>query len=275
MRPEETIIYSDLDGTLFNSRQEISWENLATVSDYIDKGGMFAVATGRAPQNALRFFWGLRQNAPAIVMNGVGVYDFSAGEYLYCEHMDRSRLEPYLRFLLERVPGLELQVYSDREILYCLPEEQCQRAMVNQHRPCRFTSFDDAMAGEVIKCIFLVTPDREEELRSAVAAAPGDFRPVPGELFAEGQHIRYYEIMPGNLNKGSALQKLRSSPLLAGRTVITAGDNWNDLELLQAADISVTPSNAVPELKQLSHYVLCSNDEHLIAHIIGDLIPKL
>ena len=98
---------------------------------------------------------------------------------------------------------------------------------------------------------------------------------MPGELFAEGQHIRYYEIMPGNLNKGSALQKLRSSPLLAGRTVITAGDNWNDLELLQAADISVTPSNAVPELKQLSHYVLCSNDEHLIAHIIGDLIPKL
>lgn len=276
MNPSQTIIYSDLDGTLFNGRNEIGWTDLAAISEYIDAGGRFAVATGRAPQNALGFFWGLRQNAPAIVMNGAGAYDFSAGEYLFCEQMDRGRLDPFLTELLASFPDLELQVYTDKDICYCLPEERCQPTLLRLHRPCVFGSFGDTLGRPLIKCLLYCPPELDEALGAALAeAAPGCYHLVPGTVNVEGERIHYYEIMPENVTKALALERLRSHPLLSGRTVIAAGDNWNDMEFLRAADVAVTPANAIPELKALSRFTTVDNEHNVVAHIITDVLPKL
>uniref|UniRef100_UPI001C556D97 HAD family hydrolase n=1 Tax=Klebsiella pneumoniae TaxID=573 RepID=UPI001C556D97 len=45
------LLISDLDGTLINSKQEISKENLEAVKYFIENGGIFSVATGRTTQN--------------------------------------------------------------------------------------------------------------------------------------------------------------------------------------------------------------------------------
>ena len=69
------------------------------------------------------------------------------------------------------------------------------------------------------------------------------------------------------------LEKLRETPALAGRTVFAVGDNWNDLELLRAADVAVTPANAVPEAKALSRFTTASNEEHAIARLLEEILP--
>ncbi|MCR4935622.1 MAG: Cof-type HAD-IIB family hydrolase [Oscillospiraceae bacterium] len=276
MKPNETILFSDLDGTLFNSRNRISPENLAAIHAYIEAGGRFAVATGRAPQNALGFLHGLRQNAPAIVLNGAGAYDFRRGRYLFCAHMDRQSLDPLLRGLLAEIPGLEVQVYTEEEILYCLPEERCQPTLLRLHRPCRFVDFSDTLGLPVVKCLLYVAPERDAALGRALgAAAPGRFALAPAEIRVAGEELHFYEIMPLGVSKAHALHRLRQTPELAGRTVFAAGDNWNDLELLRAADVAVTPANAVPEAKAISRFTTVSNEQHAIAALLGEILPSL
>ena len=276
MRPEQTVIFSDLDGTLFNSRSALSWENLAAVSEYLDAGGMFAIATGRAPQNALTFLWGLRQNAPAIVLNGAAAYDFGEERYLFCEHMDRSALNPLLDRAYRELPELELQVYTEREILYCLPEERCDPLLRRLHNPCRFVDYTDTLDQDVVKCLLYVRPELDEHLGALLREeTEGVFYLAPGAVHVDGQDTHFYEIMPRNITKGTALQRLRKLPALADRCFIAAGDNWNDMDFLRAADVGVTPANAIPELKALSRFTTVSNDEDVAAHIIRDILPQL
>ncbi len=42
------VIYSDLDGTLLNNNKEVSDENKEFINYFIENGGKFSIATGRA-----------------------------------------------------------------------------------------------------------------------------------------------------------------------------------------------------------------------------------
>ena len=53
MKCSDAALFSDLDGTLFNCRGEVSINNRNAIEDFIAQGGMFGIATGRASQNAL------------------------------------------------------------------------------------------------------------------------------------------------------------------------------------------------------------------------------
>ena len=60
-----------------------------------------------------------------------------------------------------------------------------------------------------------------------------------------------------------------------GRTFIAIGDYSNDLELLQEADVAVAVANALPEVKTIADFITRSNDEHALADLIENIIPKL
>ena len=102
----------------------------------------------------------------------------------------------------------------------------------------------------------------------------GIFRHVPGTTDVGGP-ITYHEILPMDASKGEAIRFLREHPSIRGRTILAAGDYWNDYELLEQADIAVAPANAIDEIKAICQYTTVSNNEHVIKHIIEDIIPVL
>lgn len=276
MRPEQTILFSDLDGTLFSSAGVVSPENRAAIEAYIAAGGMFAVSTGREPRNALRFIGDLPQNAPAVVLNGAAVYDFAADEYLYCRFMERGGLDQYLRELLSAFPDLELQAYTPDGIEYCTPRQSAHPQLLALHEPCGFTTLD-ALGDKPFFKFFLYAPEEQDRRLTAFlmeGQAAGLFRHVPGTTDVGGR-IAYHELISNDVSKGSALRYLRNRPEIEGRTILAAGDFWNDYELLEEADIAVAPSNAIPEIKALCRYIGVSNNEHLVKNILEDILPRI
>nr|MCR5174475.1 Cof-type HAD-IIB family hydrolase [Oscillospiraceae bacterium] len=97
MRYEETVLFSDLDGTLFDSRGEISSENRLAIEEYKARGGKFAISTGREPRNAMTYVRENITNAPSVTINGSAVYDFGTGEYLYTVTIPRRGVDPVIR----------------------------------------------------------------------------------------------------------------------------------------------------------------------------------
>ena len=276
MRPEETIIFTDLDGTLFNSRGEVSAENRRSIRDYIARGGRFAIATGREPGNALKFIGDLPQNAPAVVVNGCGVYDFEKSVYLRTWTIDGVRAVPFLRALLAEFPDMELQAYTEEGIRYCTPEETAHPQLLAMHRPCVFTTLDALEGARFLKFFMYAPEEREEALMARLreGEAAGMFRHVPGTTDVGGA-ITYHELLPMDVSKGSAIRWLRDQPAAAGRTILAAGDFWNDYELLRESDVAVAPSNAIDEIKAVCRFVTVSNNEHVLKHVIEDIVPAL
>lgn len=275
MRADQTILFSDLDGTLFTSRSEVAPEDRAAIERYVAAGGLFAISSGRAPYNARQFLPGVPVNAPSVVFNGAGAYDYGTGEYLFCELLDRAAFDAALARVRAEIPCFDLQVYTENEILYCTPEETAQPELLRLHRPCRFVGFDGIAGETIVKCL-LYAPGAYDAALCAILhrAAEGRFVCLEASL-SKGSPLHYYELMPLGTNKGAALHALRTHPRLAGRTVLAAGDYRNDLELLREADVPIAPDNALDEVKAIARYVTVSNDEHAVAHILSDILPAL
>ena len=78
------LFYTDYDDTLYNSAHTVSPENHAAIRYFIEHGGRFSIATGRAhrtftPQierERLEF------NAPVVLSNGAALFDYETDAYL-------------------------------------------------------------------------------------------------------------------------------------------------------------------------------------------------
>ena len=95
MKCSDAALFSDLDGTLFNCRGEVSINNRNAIEDFIAQGGMFGIATGRASQNALQHLPGISINAPSIVFNGAAAYDYVNKRYILANYLDAESLPGY------------------------------------------------------------------------------------------------------------------------------------------------------------------------------------
>lgn len=89
-----------------------------------------------------------------------------------------------------------------------------------------------------------------------------------------GEQIHIYrsndtliEVAPKSVSKLSAIQLLLSQDESLA-DVISFGDNFNDVEMLQHSGVGVAVGNARKEVKAIANYITLKNTEHGVAHFI-------
>ncbi|MBQ8108156.1 MAG: HAD hydrolase family protein, partial [Ruminococcus sp.] len=120
------------------------------------------------------------------------------------------------------------------------------------------------------KVLFAIEPEKMQRLMDYVSA----------KGWKDVDFVRsskeYYEILPQNISKGSALKKMREICGFDDFTIVAMGDYNNDIEMLEAADFAVCPSNAVADVKAICDLVLeVSCEEDAVAHTIDFIYKKL
>jgi hypothetical protein len=86
----------------------------------------------------------------------------------------------------------------------------------------------------------------------------------------------YYEMLPQNISKGSALEHLRRECGLDDYTIVAVGDYNNDIEMLRYADVGICPSNATQEVKQAADVILdVSCEESAIAAVVEYIFEQV
>ena len=78
------LFFADYDDTLYNSSHTVSPENRTAIRYFMERGGRFSVATGRAhrtftPQIEKE---DIPLNAPVVLSNGAAIYDYAEDRYL-------------------------------------------------------------------------------------------------------------------------------------------------------------------------------------------------
>ena len=273
----KTVILTDLDGTLFNSQGLVSKEDRAAIAEYIAQGGLFGVATGREPGNARVHLPELPMNAPSIVLNGAAVYDFERKRYLNYVLLDQEAALQVIRHCKSLALPLDIQVYTTEGIFYATPLETADPGFLRIHQPTSYLELTELQEKAWMKVVLL---EREKDaLREMVSflKESGLERQIS---IVEGTTDvvkigKYQELLPAGINKGSGVELVRSLPDYTGRTIFAVGDYWNDMELLQAADVACAPSNAIDEVKAISQAILPSHNESAIAWLIREVIPHV
>ncbi len=272
MQPNQTAIFCDLDGTLFDHNGTVSAQNRAAIRRYTEAGGLFAIATGRCPGNMMEYLEGVAFNAPSIVLNGAGVYDRERDRFLYTQFIDRDAVAEVLFECRAHHPSFDLQVYTERDILYVSPEATVNRPFWELHRSSHFVSIEDALPVPWFKSLLFGDRDELREIEAFLLRRGLSDR--FDRVYAATDIVpdqEYLELLPKNVNKGTALHECRSLDCYRNRTLIAVGDYNNDLELLTEADIAASPANANDAVKAITDVFLPSNNDSAIAALIDRL----
>lgn len=262
----KVVLFSDLDGTLFNNQTQVPEINREAIERFCRAGGIFCISSGRIPSNIAGYIEGIPVNGPCILYNGSAVYDWSSGTYLYKRMLETEAAEDFLRMVQKSFPQVDIQVYPGDEICFVSPKETADEEFVRLHQPCRFQTLE-TVEKPWFKILIMGEPELLRRIREKGEALPdvGDF------IFTRAD---YLEILPRGVSKGSALSQAMGCPELAGRFSAAIGDFYNDIELLKAADLGIAPSNALDEVKQAADRIGCSNEEGVVADCIDRIIPE-
>ena len=98
-------LFSDFDGTLHSATEGIPQRNLDALQRFVQKGGHFGLATGRAPFSAKEFLHLLPINSPCLCVNGGAVYDMQKDEYIYTDFLP-EQAKDYIEKILSSYPEL-------------------------------------------------------------------------------------------------------------------------------------------------------------------------
>lgn len=268
------LICTDCDGTLTDSKGQLSEENAAAIRYFQEEGGLFTVSTGRFPRHLLNFkekFW---PNTYQIVGNGTTIFDADNDRALH-----HVTLDPPPREVLEFMTAEHLcdlifvdhMTYSDG---WRSPESVSGKTWDNQRDFT--TDLEDlfkpnpALAEQEPwhKINFCFT-DPDECVR---------VQHLMQQKFPQYKFERSWatgmELLPMEGGKGPAVKRMQAMLEAEGKhvhTIIGVGDYENDVSMLQVADIGYAVSNATELCLQAADRITVSNNENAIAVIVAEL----
>jgi len=261
---EGLLFATDLDGTLLRSDKTISKENLQAIRYFMDEGGIFTFMTGRIPIGAEPVLKQFTPNAPFGCINGGGIYDNAKGEMLWFLSLPQDVME-LVEMVDKELPEMGIEANLADKIYFCKKSRASEKHRTDEHFPdltCPYTEVTEPIA----KILFAGDEIYMEPLAKLLQAhsRAKDFDFVRSDK-------EYYEILPKGASKGNALKRLAQILEIDLSRTIAAGDNDNDISLLQAAGISFAVANASVGAKEVADYITVSNEDHAIKKIIEDL----
>jgi len=249
------LIALDLDGTLLNSREEISPRNRRAIRSALDSGIRIVLVTGRGVDTPIRVSKDLGLNLPIICAHGALTKDFLANKTLGHVPVPLQYAKPMIEFA-ER-EGLSAALYSE-EYFYRL--EGTKLYMEDMAGPAwrEVKTFGDVMHTAPTFIRFL-----GEE---SVNAMQREFGDLP--LHFKIEHwMDFVECAVTNreATKQRALARLCADFQIPSDRVLAIGDSRNDVPMLRWAGMGIAMGNALADVRQSVAHVTATNDEDGVA----------
>jgi Cof subfamily protein (haloacid dehalogenase superfamily) len=269
------LIAMDIDGTLLNSKSEISERNSETIAEAAARGIEIVLVTGRRFDFALPIANALPCDLHLIVNNGA---------------LAKSRNgTTHLRYMLP--------AETARQVLAATPEFRGSAAVVFDRPGVRQVimervDWDDPFRGGYFRrnreYIAEVAPlgdcliGSEDPIQVMYAGNCAPMRAAMKSLEAlsrardftlalteyEDRDFSILDVLRRDVTKGKALAEWTRQRGFGRENVLAIGDNWNDRQMLEFAGSPVLMGNCIAELKECGWPITLSNDEDGVAAAI-------
>lgn len=260
------ILFSDIDGTLINSRQHIPGRTREKILELDAKGIPFILVSARGPAGVEVIRRELGNRRPFICYSGGLILD-ADGRALYSKQMEVGLAVEIQGFLEREYPeiccntyGGDLWVVKDDRNPWVVREEKITRG--------KSVSGDIreafAQAGGIHKFLLMGEPD-------PISQAELLLRKHYPELSVLKSNDFYLEVMDGSVHKAAGVRYLCDHYQIPVEEAAAFGDGENDVGMLQAVGCGFAMGNAPEDVKRQVNYVTGSNEEEGIWEVIREL----
>lgn len=259
------VIVLDLDGTLTNSRKQITDRTREALWQAQDRGAKVVLASGRPTYGIAPVADALRlgeRGGYILAYNGGEIIDWRTREVLYANVLSPDVL-PYM-YRSAKENGFAIVTYRDDLVITEMPDDEYvqKEAILNVMRTHRVDNFLEAIDFPVPKCLVVGEPDRLQVLERQMAEALSK----TNEVYRSEPY--FLELVPKGIDKARSLEVLLDRLGLTPAEMIACGDGFNDLSMIRYAGLGVAMANAQPVVREAADFITLSNDEDGVAHVI-------
>jgi Cof subfamily protein (haloacid dehalogenase superfamily) len=281
---EVRLLALDIDGTLLNSRGEISVRNLLALAAAREAGVRLALITGRRYPAAKRIADRIPGNLTLVLHNGGLVME--NGETLRVLPLARDVAISVVSFAKAR--GADPVVHcgqSGEGLLYVENSSPSHTLLAyyltRSHPDVRLVkSLEGFLEGEGDDPLQVMFGGSMTDMELLCAAIESEgFQATPLRTVYPKDDLSLIDVVAPAVDKSEALAFLcaRWSIPMAG--VLAVGDNWNDRSMLLAAGVGCVMANADMGLHSLGLEVVPTNDDDGVAvaierHILRSVAAK-
>lgn len=267
------LICLDMDGTLLNSRGEVSQRNLRAIKLAHEKGVKVTVCTGRLFTSARFYADMLEVEVPVIASNGAYIREKDKNEVIYKSVLgyenSKKILEVYKNHNITFYFNTCDTVFMERldpengyvKINKTLPKHSQINIKVIEEWDKTLLEYED----EILKCICI---DKDSD---KIIKAKRDLLKLK-ELEVVSSASNNIEAMVSGASKGRAVEVLAGFYDLKREEIMCIGDNENDISMLQYAGMGVAMRNGENKVKEIADYVTDTNNDDGVAKAIEKFV---
>ncbi|MCR1950681.1 Cof-type HAD-IIB family hydrolase [Clostridium sp. DSM 100503] len=280
MKQNIKLICIDMDGTLLNSKHEISERNKEALRKANSLGVNIAITTGRLFCSARYYADLIGIDSPVIGSNGA---------YIKHKYDDIAILENPIPkdvaieiYKIVKKHGLTINFNSWDTLIRedevpathaytimnkYLPDDKKVKFIVNSDVIKTINNFD----GKILKGIVI----EEAENKNNLWAAKDELKETFGDkLHVVSSGTDNFEVMFGTTSKGNAVAYLADTLNINPQEVMCIGDSENDISMLKFAGISVAMGNGLQIVKDIAGFVTDTNNNDGVAKAIEMFVLK-
>jgi Cof subfamily protein (haloacid dehalogenase superfamily) len=271
------MLVCDIDGTLLNSRGQLTEGVKQAVRDAHAAGVVVTLATGRQLRGVLPLVQELGVNVPVVLANGAVIADPLKKRTILHKPLPWKTAHAVLDVIKKHGVWSSVFTHSFEGVdTYFDLDPGFDVAYLFLHKGTPYVQqVEDLKAITHVDPLKVLLLEKPEKVLPIVRDLKNLQVKHPFTMLATEHDFPGYmllEVFDAGSTKAIGIAQLASDFGITPEEVAAVGDNLNDLEMIEFAGLGTAMGNAAAELKARADWTTKSNDEDGVAHLIRERI---
>lgn len=244
-------IATDMDGTLLNSKKELSPEFYDVFEELKERGILFAAASGRQYYTLAKEFNTIKKDMLFIAENGTFVV--YKGKELVVNGLDRDLANELIR-IGRKIENANVVLCGKKSAYVESNDERFLEEVRKYYERCEIVDDLENVDDTVLKVTMCDFNGSEKNSNNY-------FEKYKDKLQVTVSGDIWLDITAGGVNKGVAIKEIQELLDIDFKETMVFGDYLNDLEMMGSAYYSYAMENAHDDLKKVSRFVTDKNND--------------
>lgn len=265
------LVAIDMDGTLLNSKYQISQANFDAIQEANENGVKIVLASGRPFIGFKRYLEDLNlisKDNYAISYNGSLVQATEGNEIIFKKTLTLDDYKDL--YNLSKKLNVNIHALTDTSVISPKDSKYTRHEAEINNIPNEIIPVEDVSPSTtIVKVMFVDEPEILDEV----------FAKIPEEVFNKYTVVRstpfYLEFINKSVNKGVGVAALAEKLSIKQEEIICIGDAGNDIHMIKYAGLGVAMGNAFPEVKKAANFVTKTNNQDGVAYVFNKFILNI
>ena len=267
-------IFIDIDGTLLNSKKEISNRSKKAINECCKRDIKVILTSGRSRLSVLEFMHKIKASLYIISSNGADAYDVANEKEIIKDIMNKNDVKKIYNFAKKNDMKLELnfrsssarnKAYKMQDLLFKKSDKEISNIIKNE---------------EIVQCIIMGKDiEKMQKYKTFVKEKLEDSKIENESKRLNDMSLKpskkyYCDTVAKGVTKGKAVDAVCKYLKIDKSDIIAIGDGKNDVSMFRKAEDSVAMGNANEKVKDKAKHITDTNDNDGLAMYLEKILDE-